>query len=124
VRLDLQVADALQVREARVEEVARRRRDELQLARRRAFRRRVVERQRVDALLLQRRAVELALARGRGKAALGKRPDGKIVMKDRIADIMFQLMQLRPAEFGVIATTNLNGDYLSDALAAEGAAGR
>jgi isocitrate dehydrogenase len=49
----------------------------------------------------------------------GKRPDGKIVIKDRIADIMFQLMQLRPAEFGVIATTNLNGDYLSDALAAE-----
>jgi isocitrate dehydrogenase len=49
----------------------------------------------------------------------GKRPDGKIVIKDRIADIMFQLMQLRPAEFSVIATTNLNGDYLSDALAAE-----
>lgn len=49
----------------------------------------------------------------------GKRPEGKIVIKDRIADIMFQLMQLRPAEFSVIATTNLNGDYLSDALAAE-----
>ena len=49
----------------------------------------------------------------------GKRPQGKIVIKDRIADIMFQLMQLRPAEFSVIATTNLNGDYLSDALAAE-----
>ena len=49
----------------------------------------------------------------------GKRPEGKIVIMDRIADIMFQLMQLRPAEFSVIATTNLNGDYLSDALAAE-----
>ncbi len=49
----------------------------------------------------------------------GKQPQGKIVIKDRIADIMFQLMQLRPAEFSVIATTNLNGDYLSDALAAE-----
>jgi len=49
----------------------------------------------------------------------GVRPEGKIVIKDRIADIMFQLMQLRPAEFSVIATTNLNGDYLSDALAAE-----
>ena len=46
-------------------------------------------------------------------------PEGKIVIKDRIADIMFQLMQLRPAEFDVIATMNLNGDYLSDALAAE-----
>ncbi len=49
----------------------------------------------------------------------GKRPEGKIVIQDRIADIMFQLMQLRPAEFNVIATMNLNGDYLSDALAAE-----
>jgi len=49
----------------------------------------------------------------------GKRPRGRIVIKDRIADIMFQLMLLRPAEFDVIATTNLNGDYLSDALAAE-----
>ena len=49
----------------------------------------------------------------------GKRPEGKVVIQDRIADIMFQLMQLRPAEFDVIATMNLNGDYLSDALAAE-----
>jgi isocitrate dehydrogenase len=49
----------------------------------------------------------------------GKRPDGKVVIKDRITDIMFQLMQLRPAEFDVLATMNLNGDYLSDALAAE-----
>ena len=49
----------------------------------------------------------------------GKLPAGKILIKDRIADIMFQLLQLRPAEFDVIATTNLNGDYLSDALAAE-----
>jgi len=49
----------------------------------------------------------------------GKRPPGKIVIKDRIADIMFQLMLLRPAEFSVIATTNLNGDYLSDAMAAQ-----
>ncbi|MDT8320379.1 MAG: isocitrate dehydrogenase (NADP(+)) [Xanthomonadales bacterium] len=49
----------------------------------------------------------------------GKRPEGKVVIKDRIADIMFQLMQLRPAEFEVLATMNLNGDYLSDALAAQ-----
>ncbi|MDA7968012.1 MAG: isocitrate dehydrogenase (NADP(+)) [Gammaproteobacteria bacterium] len=49
----------------------------------------------------------------------GKMPPGKILVKDRIADIMFQLMLLRPSEFDVIATTNLNGDYLSDALAAE-----
>jgi isocitrate dehydrogenase len=49
----------------------------------------------------------------------GKQPEGRIVIKDRIADIMFQLMLLRPNEFDVIATTNLNGDYLSDAIAAE-----
>src|SRR5438270_14039024 len=44
---------------------------------------------------------------------------GKIVIKDRIADSMFQQILLRPAEYSVIATTNLNGDYLSDALAAQ-----
>ncbi|RME48222.1 MAG: isocitrate dehydrogenase (NADP(+)) [Caldilineae bacterium] len=49
----------------------------------------------------------------------GKRPEGKIVIKDRIADIIFQHILLRPKEFGVLATTNLNGDYLSDALAAQ-----
>ncbi len=49
----------------------------------------------------------------------GRQPEGRIVMKDRIADIMFQMMLLRPAEFDVIATSNLNGDYLSDAVAAE-----
>jgi isocitrate dehydrogenase len=49
----------------------------------------------------------------------GKVPPGCIVVKDRIADIMFQLMLLRPNEFDVIATPNLNGDYLSDAIAAE-----
>jgi len=42
-----------------------------------------------------------------------------VVIRDRIADIMFQLMQLRPAEFSVLATSNLNGDYLSDSMAAE-----
>ena len=49
----------------------------------------------------------------------GKQPVGKILVKDRIADIMFQQMLLRPAEYDVIATLNLNGDYLSDAVAAE-----
>jgi isocitrate dehydrogenase len=49
----------------------------------------------------------------------GKQPEGKILIKDRIADIIFQLMLLRPAEFDVLATMNLNGDYLSDACAAE-----
>ncbi len=49
----------------------------------------------------------------------GTIPEGKILVKDRIADIIFQLLQLRPAEFEVLATMNLNGDYLSDAVAAE-----
>jgi len=49
----------------------------------------------------------------------GQQPADRIVVKDRIADIMFQLLLLRPGEFDVIATMNLNGDYLSDALAAE-----
>ena len=49
----------------------------------------------------------------------GPAPSGKIVVKDRIADSMFQQVLLRPSEYSVIATTNLNGDYLSDALAAQ-----
>lgn len=49
------------------------------------------------------------------KGADGK---GKVVIKDRIADSMFQQIQLRPDEYSVVATPNLNGDYLSDAAAA------
>jgi isocitrate dehydrogenase len=49
----------------------------------------------------------------------GRQPEGKIVIKDRIADIIFQLMLLRPDDFDVLATMNLNGDYISDAAAAE-----
>ncbi|MEX0787450.1 MAG: NADP-dependent isocitrate dehydrogenase, partial [Anaerolineales bacterium] len=50
------------------------------------------------------------------KAALSA---GKILVKDVIADIAFQQALLRPREFDVLATMNLNGDYLSDALAAQ-----
>lgn len=49
----------------------------------------------------------------------GKVPPGKIILKDRLADNLFQQVLLRPAEYQVIATPNLNGDYLSDALAAQ-----
>ena len=52
-------------------------------------------------------------------AGWGPAPEGKILIQDRIADSMFQQVLLRPAEYGVIATTNLNGDYLSDACAAQ-----
>jgi len=48
-----------------------------------------------------------------------KPANGKIVIKDRIADNMFQQVLLKPEEYDVIVTTNLNGDYLSDALAAQ-----
>jgi isocitrate dehydrogenase len=49
----------------------------------------------------------------------GALPDGKILIKDRIADSMFQQVLLRPDEYSVVATPNLNGDYLSDACAAQ-----
>ena len=49
----------------------------------------------------------------------GNFPVGKVLIKDRIADMLFQQVLLRPAEYQVIATPNLNGDYLSDALAAQ-----
>ena len=49
----------------------------------------------------------------------GKLPAGKILINDRIADSMFQQVLTRPDEYSVLATTNLNGDYLSDACAAQ-----
>src|SRR5438132_315287 len=48
-----------------------------------------------------------------------KVPDGKLLIKDRIADSMLQQILTRPDEYDVIATPNLNGDYLSDACAAQ-----
>lgn len=50
---------------------------------------------------------------------LGASKEGKILVNDRIADSMFQQILLRPDEYEVIATTNLNGDYISDAAAAQ-----
>ena len=57
-----------------------------------------------------------AAANAEQKEALAK---GKVLIKDAIADITLQQVLTRPAEFDVIATLNLNGDYLSDALAAQ-----
>lgn len=48
----------------------------------------------------------------------GEVPPGKLLIKDRMADAMFQQILLRPAEYDVLAMPNLNGDYMSDALAA------
>jgi isocitrate dehydrogenase len=53
------------------------------------------------------------------KDVAGEAPKGKVMVKDRIADSMFQQVLLRPDEYEVIATPNLNGDYLSDACAAQ-----
>ncbi len=53
------------------------------------------------------------------EAGKGKGEQGKVVIKDRIADSMFQQVLLRPEEYSVIATPNLNGDYLSDACVAQ-----
>ncbi|MDE3139246.1 MAG: NADP-dependent isocitrate dehydrogenase [Acidobacteriota bacterium] len=49
----------------------------------------------------------------------GGNPGDKILVKDAIADIALQQVLLRPKEYDVVATTNLNGDYMSDALAAQ-----
>src|SRR5206468_2892486 len=46
-------------------------------------------------------------------------PRSKVLIKDRIADSMFQQLLIRPREYSVLATQNLNGDYLSDAAAAQ-----
>jgi len=48
-----------------------------------------------------------------------KIPEGKILIKDAIADAFLQQILTRPSEYDIIATTNLNGDYISDALAAQ-----
>ena len=51
--------------------------------------------------------------------ASGGNAHGKVVIKDRLVDAMFQQILLRPEEYSVLAMPNLNGDYMSDALAAE-----
>ncbi len=63
---------------------------------------------------------ELARAEFGGQTCTENEPaPGKIMIKDRIADSMFQQVLLRPDEYSIIATPNLNGDYLSDACAAQ-----
>ena len=49
----------------------------------------------------------------------GKAPEGKLIIKDRIADNMLQQLLTRTRDYDIIATSNLNGDYLSDACAAQ-----
>jgi isocitrate dehydrogenase len=54
-----------------------------------------------------------------GEECGGRPPEGRLLIKDAITDIFLQQVLTRPEEFDVIATTNLNGDYISDALAAQ-----
>ena len=81
-----------------------------------------VHRGRVPRLGLRAREARVRRRRDRRRAVVPD-PDGKpgagIVIKDAIADITLQQILTRPDEFDVIATPNLNGDYLSDALAAQ-----
>jgi isocitrate dehydrogenase len=63
--------------------------------------------------LAREQFADATVAEGQGAA------DGKVVIKDRIADAMFQQILLRPDEYSVLAMPNLNGDYLSDAAAAQ-----
>ncbi len=49
----------------------------------------------------------------------GQMPAGRVLVKDRIADAMFQQVLLRPAEYDIVMCPNLNGDYISDAVAAQ-----
>ncbi|MDZ4845193.1 MAG: NADP-dependent isocitrate dehydrogenase [Chitinophagales bacterium] len=68
--------------------------------------------QRYDAIV-QEKGAEAA-----NKAMKEAEAEGKVIIKDSIADAFLQQIQLRPQEYSVIATLNLNGDYISDALAA------
>lgn len=63
---------------------------------------------------------DLAAAEFGDRTCTEKAPvEGRLVVKDRIADAMFQEALLRPEQYSVLATPNLNGDYISDALAAQ-----
>jgi isocitrate dehydrogenase len=65
------------------------------------------------------RIVEKEGAQAANKAQAEAEAAGKIIVKDSIADIFLQQILTRPREFDVVATMNLNGDYISDALAAQ-----
>jgi isocitrate dehydrogenase len=70
-----------------------------------------------DRIITEDELYDEKAATQRGGAKPGN-ANGRLLIKDRIADSMFQQIQLRPDEYSVIATPNLNGDYLSDAAAA------
>ena len=81
------------------------------------FRREITVTIRANRTPTVRRAAEGV--RLRGKPSLTASQAGRILIKDAIIDAFLQQILTRPDEFDVIATTNLNGDYISDALAAQ-----
>jgi isocitrate dehydrogenase len=68
-----------------------------------------------DALYAEIKAVLSSIGKTHGKGAW----KSKILVNDRIADSIFQQIIIRPADYSILATTNLNGDYISDAAAAQ-----
>src|SRR5438105_1386681 len=70
-----------------------------------------------DRIITEEELFDDKAAALRGGAKPGN-ANGRLIIKDRIADSMFQQIQLRPDDYSVVATPNLNGDYLSDAAAA------
>ena len=68
-----------------------------------------------DAVYLEIKSVLDAIGKSHGKGAW----KSKILVNDRIADSIFQQIIIRPADYSVLATSNLNGDYISDAAAAQ-----
>ena len=69
--------------------------------------------------LAKDRFAEHTVSEAEGGGGKRKEDAGKVIIKDRIADSMFQQLLLRPDEYSVVASPNLNGDYLSDAAAAQ-----
>jgi isocitrate dehydrogenase len=69
--------------------------------------------------LAKERFSDQTIAEAEGGGGKRKEDVGKVMIKDRIADSMFQQLLLRPDEYSVLASPNLNGDYLSDAAAAQ-----
>ena len=82
----------------------------------------LAEREFADQVFTWEQWERIKSAKGEKEAAAqmdAARNAGKVIIKDAIADIMLQQVLTRPDEFDVVATMNLNGDYLSDALAAQ-----
>ncbi|MCE5360737.1 NADP-dependent isocitrate dehydrogenase [Candidatus Igneacidithiobacillus taiwanensis] len=82
----------------------------------------LAEQEFAEQVFTWRQKVAIAKAEGKAAAAAAEKAaveSGKLIIKDVIADNFLQQILLRPQDYDVVATLNLNGDYISDALAAE-----